>query len=70
MLSFTAEEQKVLDQKETAIKPFVDEMTQKWILGAEDVEKTWDSYLQSLNDLGMKEIVEVYQAAYDRYAKQ
>ncbi len=70
MLSFTVEEQKILDQKETAIQPFVEEMTQKWILGAEDVEKTWDSYLQSLNDLGMKEIVEIYQAAYDRYAKQ
>ncbi len=70
MLAFTAEEQKLLDQKEAAIQPFVEETTQKWILGAESVEKTWDSYLQTLNDLGMKEILDIYQTAYDRYMKQ
>lgn len=70
LLAFTAEEQKVLDQKETAIQPFVEETTQKWILGAEDVEKNWDAYLKALNDLGIQEVIDIYQAAYERYEKQ
>jgi len=66
-LSFTAEEQKVIDEKTPSIYTHVTETTQKWILGAEDVSKTWDSYIKALDNMGMKEILDIYQAAYDRY---
>lgn len=66
-VAFSPEEQKVLDEKTPAIYTHIKETTQKWILGAEDVNTTWDNYIKALDNMGMQEVLEVYQKAYDRY---
>ncbi|NMA85369.1 MAG: extracellular solute-binding protein [Epulopiscium sp.] len=66
-LGFTPEEQKIIDEKSVSIYTHVTETTQKWILGAEDPTKTWENYLKALDNMGMQELLEVYQAAYDRF---
>jgi putative aldouronate transport system substrate-binding protein len=68
-LSFTESEQKVITQKWTAIQTFIAEKEQKWIMGAEEVEPNFDGYLKSLKDMGMDEIVKIYNDAYQRYLK-
>lgn len=69
-LVFTNEEQDLLNEKLTAIDTLQKEVTQKWILNAEDVNTGWDKYIKAMNNLGLKEVLEVYQNAYDRYMAQ
>lgn len=69
-LVFTDEEQDLLTEKQTAIDTLKKEVTQKWILNAEDVNDGWDQYIEALNNLGIEEVLEVYQNAYDRYMAQ
>ena len=49
------------------ITPYVTEMIQKWGLGSEDFESTYDGFIQSLKDKGIERAIEINQAAYDRY---
>lgn len=66
-LSYTLEEQNRIDKLTPDIETYVDEMKTKWILGAADVEKTYDDYLQTLKDMGIEELINVKQKAYERY---
>ena len=66
-LGFTVEEQKIIDQKYVSIHTHVTEMSQKWILGADDPSTSWDRYLKELDSMGIQEVIDVYQAAYDRF---
>ena len=42
-------------------------MRQKFMTGVLDIETEYDAYVEQLNALGLAELTEVYQAAYDRY---
>ena len=42
-------------------------MTARWIAGESDIDADWDSYISSLNGIGLEEYVSMYQTAYDRY---
>lgn len=39
-----------------------------WIKDGGPDDKAWEKYLKTLDRCGMNELLEVYQAAYDRYA--
>lgn len=67
MFTYTAEEQKRMSTLGADIITCVEETVQKWILGNEDVDLTYDSYIKDLNKLGLEEYVSIEQAAYDRY---
>ena len=41
-------------------------MEQKWIIGAEDVEKGWDEYLATLKKMNVDQVIKIYQTAYAR----
>lgn len=69
-LTFTAEEQKVIDTKLPAIQTFISETEQQWIMGSKDVTKTFDDYMKSLKNMGIDDVVEVYNNAYQRYIKK
>lgn len=43
------------------------ETVSKFILGAEDLESGWDTYVDTMRALGVDESIAIYQAAYDRY---
>ena len=47
----------------------VAEQQQKWLMGAEDVDATWDKYISALKGMGVDELVKVYKTAYDRMYK-
>ena len=61
------EEKKEVDKLLPDISTFVFETTEKWMIGSEDVEADFDKYIQKLEDFGMDRVLELYQAAYDRY---
>ncbi|MGL6174988.1 MAG: extracellular solute-binding protein [Cellulosilyticaceae bacterium] len=68
-LTHTPEELDLISKKGPALKSYTEEMIQKWVLGSEDINASFDKYLQKCQDLGANEIIAAYQAAYDRAYK-
>lgn len=68
-LVFLEDEQSVLDDKYVTIKTYVNEMQSKFIAGVEDVDDdaAWAKYCATIEDMGAEDVLEVYQAAYDRW---
>ena len=66
-ISFTTEESEIIAQYQTDIDTYVLECRAKFITGAMDVEKEYDTFADKLIEMGSDEIKEVYQAAYDRF---
>lgn len=69
--SLNAEESTVYGGKIGDIDTYVEEMTLKFITGGEPLtEERFAEYQTALDDFGMQECIEVYQAAYDRYLER
>lgn len=48
------------------IDKYIAQMTIKWITGEEDLVSTWTTYLAKLEQLGLQDVLDAYQAAFDR----
>ncbi|MCR2807543.1 extracellular solute-binding protein [Paenibacillus soyae] len=69
-VSYTDEERNRFEELNSAVLTFVEEKLQKWVLGAEPInDETFSKYIKQLEDLGIKELLELEQGAYDRYMK-
>lgn len=66
-LKFTEDEQMVIDQYMTEIKTYATEMSAAFITGTADIEKEWDEYVATFEKMSLGKVLEVYQAAYDRW---
>lgn len=64
-LKFTLEEQDEIAKLLPKVETYVTETTQQWILGAKPVD--FSAYQKELKKLGGDRLVEINQAAYDRY---
>jgi len=67
-LSFTEEERDVINNIYMEIQTYKDEMINKFIMGKESLDK-FDVFVETIKDMGIDKVLEVYQAAYDRYMK-
>lgn len=65
-ISYTQEEQDMINEIKTSVRTYVDESFTRFILGDLDVESDWDSYLAELENMGLSYYLEVAQGAYDR----
>lgn len=65
-LSFTAEEQKINDKYSNGIWTYACEQQQRWLLGQGDVEAEWETYVETLNKMGLKEMERIHRNAYER----
>lgn len=66
-LPFTAQESDRLTLLQGQVNTHLNEISQRWILGGEDVNANFDGFVQNLRSLGIEEILEIRNAAYDRY---
>lgn len=66
-LAFTDDEMRVVSNKLTDINKYCDEMRGKFIAGIVDIEAEWDAYCATLETMGIQDVLDAYQAAYDRY---
>lgn len=64
--TFNDEEQDVISNVYTNIKTYIDESEQKWILGTSDVDKDWDTYVSKLKEMGIDDLTNVFNQAYER----
>ncbi len=65
-LSFTADENAELAEIQSNIDTYMKQMRLKFITGVESLDK-WDEYIKTLEDYGVKRMIEINQAAYDRF---
>ena len=63
---FTDEEQNILNKYMNNIETYVNEMEQKWILGVQDVETDWDTYVATLHKMHIDDVIKVYNEAHKR----
>lgn len=66
-LKFTEDEQYILDNKLGEIQTYYKQMEAEFITGAADISTQWDTYVSTIEKMGLNEVMEVYQAAYDRW---
>lgn len=69
VITYTDEEQDVLDKYAANIETAVQEQQQKWLLSGESVDDTWDAYIATLKGMGLDEVMKVYKTAYARMYK-
>ena len=67
MFKFTDDEQMILDNHLTEINTYDAEMYAAFITGAKNIDTEWNTYVNTLKQMGINEVIEVYQAAYDRW---
>ena len=52
------------------INTYANEQFVKWMMGQGDVETEFESYRDTLKQLGIEKVLQFYQAAYDRYIEK
>lgn len=67
-LDFTGDEQSIINEKYTEIETYVNEMIDKFIMGVESLDR-FDEFVAKTESMGIQDVLDVYQAAYDRYMK-
>lgn len=67
LLYLTKEETEKTRDIGTDMSMYVEQMEAKFITGVEPLSN-WDKYVKTLENMGVKEYVNVYQQAYDRWA--
>jgi len=65
-LKFTEEEKAELERLEVNISTYVEEKMQEWILSSVVIEDEHADFVKRLEELGMEDVLKIYQAAYDR----
>lgn len=69
LITFTPEESTEVATILNNINTFVDEKTVRYIMGLENLS-TFDDYITNLKGFGLDRMLEIYQAAYERYMKR
>ena len=64
-LAFTAEENETVVDKYGQIRAYVLENTAKFMVGARNMSEV-NMFVKELNDMGLTDVLSIYQAAYDR----
>lgn len=65
-VAFNKEEQEVYDKYWPSILTYMLERQQAWVLGTGDVKAEWDDYIATLNKMGLQDVLNVMNSAYER----
>lgn len=65
--NYTIDQYARLSVLENDIATYVNDMRAKFITGDANLETDWDSYVQTLNRMGLAELIEIYQSGLDTY---
>jgi putative aldouronate transport system substrate-binding protein len=63
---YTLEEIEFLNDKLSDLKNYTSEMTAKWLMNG-GIDQDWDNYLARLKQMGIDDVVNIWQTAYNRY---
>ncbi len=65
-INFTANESEEIASILNNVKTYVDEKTLRYIMGLENLDG-FDGYIADIKNFGMDKVLDIYQAAYERY---
>lgn len=63
---YSNEEQEIADTYKASLVDYFNEMRDKFVTNQADIDAEWDTYVQTMNQLGLKEMTEMYQHVCDR----
>ena len=66
-LPLTEDEHDVYTDAWTDINKYVMEFQAAVLTGEKNVETEWDTFIANLNEMGLQDVIDVYQAALERY---
>lgn len=66
-VTYTSDESETKAELESGIETYCEECRLKFIVGDLDIDADWDSYVSAVEDMGLEELMSIYQGAYDRY---
>ena len=66
-IKFTEDEQYVIENKYGEINSYINQMEAAFISGSADLDTEWDTYVQTLEQMGLAEVTAVFQSGYDRF---
>jgi putative aldouronate transport system substrate-binding protein len=69
-VTFTAEESQELSNILSEANTFIKEYTLSFLLGRRDINREFDSYINTLKSMGIERAIAINQAAVDRYNKR
>ena len=67
-VALSSEESGEASALQSDIYTYVAERIPQFILGTLDIESDWDGFVSDCEDMGLGTVIDIYQAAYDRYA--
>ena len=69
-IEFTSEENNTMTALNTACSDYINSMVPKFIMGTEELTpESFEAFKNQIRSLGMDTIMEIYQAAYDKYVE-
>lgn len=68
-VAYTDEEEQARKSLHTDIRTYLTATKAEFITGTPSIESGWSAYLAELEKMGVKELLSIEQAAYDRYAE-
>ncbi len=66
-MKYTEEEQNEMAVAQANITNVTDNQWGLWLVGDEDVDATWDAYVENVNAAGLPRVLEIRQKAFDSY---
>lgn len=63
---YSQEEIEVINDKLSDIKAMTEEKVAHWLTDG-GIEEEWDQYLTDLDNMGLQDVIDAWQSAYDRY---
>ena len=66
-LTFTEDEQEVIDMYWTEIETYSKQMETEFIMGISDIDAKWDEYVANLEKMHLADVTAAWQSAYDRW---
>ena len=65
--TFTKQEQRIIEDNKADIDKYVASKRDAWIMGTEELnDTTWQEFLDTINRMGIQDVLEVYEAALER----
>lgn len=66
-MKYSQEDQNTMALAQANINNIINNQWSLWMTGEADIDSTWDSYVQSVKDAGLDQVLEIRQKAFDEY---
>ena len=66
-MKYSAEDENNMALMQANIDNVINNQWAIWMVGDEDIDATWDAYVENVNSAGLQDVLAIRQAAFDAY---